>query len=83
MRLGKVFYVLRTVTAVLVCLTVVAVQFLVQLIQSCSGCGTLGVFVLLIVGTPTLISIMVTIGYWMFQRNRSTQRSLTILENNR
>ncbi len=62
---------MAAVTGFFVILSVAGGVFFAYTMQLGSGFGTLGLLALTIVAIPTLISVLVTIGLWMFQRNRS------------
>ena len=80
--MNRTLKVMSVVTIFLVALSVVAGLFMGYTMQACSGCGTLGALVLMIVAVPTLICAMVTAGVWMFQRNHSVREGSSILEPN-
>ena len=62
---------MSAVTGFFVILCVASGVFFAFTMQLGSGVGTLGLLAFTIVAIPTLISVLVTIGLWMFQRNRS------------
>ncbi len=67
------------VSGVMVSMTVAAFLFMLYMMQAGSGLGTIGVMILVVVGSPTLITVMVTVGLWMFRRNRTANESISFL----
>jgi hypothetical protein len=75
----KTLWITSAITVVLMTLSVATYVWMRDLHEARSSFGPVVVLLLVIIAIPTVACLMITLGIWMFQRNRSENELTDIL----